>query len=379
MTARPAERRDTLYFREVGGYLVRVSDEPDDAAWDDFLEQDPLGHHAQTSAWGRARASIGWMPIRLVVSQDGKVVAGAQMVRRPMPVGGEVGFVHRGPVVPEGRPDLTALVFDELLAMGKARGVGYLVVQPPPGADWMTEELQSRGFRRGAFDIDMTSTVRLDLRTDPEGLLAGMSKARRRHLRSAARPGITMRRGSEADLPIFDRLKDMQSARLGYARRSPDYYAALWGALAPRGHIELFVAEFEGDPVVAQLVIPFGKVCRHMERVWSGEHRDLRLSERLEWEVIKWARSQGYGFTDFEGIEPRLADAILSGGEVGNDPKYSASLYKLRFGGRIIVDPPSYDHVYNPLLRSAYHCIPVSVMRSDWMRGLLFKFRKTGS
>lgn len=374
-----ADRRIVPSTREVDGYLVRVSDDPDDPTWDDFVEKAPGGHHAQTSAWGRARASIGWMPVRVVVSRDGSVVGGAQMVRRPMPAAGDVGFVHRGPVVAADHPELVDLVFDEVLAMGKSLGVGYLVVQPPPGAHWMTGELQRRDFRHGAFDIDMTSTVRIELRADLEELLARMSRKRRQHLRSALDPGITVRWGTEDDLPIFSRLKDIQSARLGYARRSPDYYEVLWRAMAPRGHIGLLVAEYEGEPVVAQLVIPFGEVCRHMERVWSGAHPELRLSERIEWEDIKWAKSQGYRFTDFEGIEPELANAILRGEGVGNDQKYSASVFKLRFGGDIVIDPPSFDYVYNPLLRFAYHRIPVRLMRSQRVRRLLFKFRETGS
>jgi lipid II:glycine glycyltransferase (peptidoglycan interpeptide bridge formation enzyme) len=364
----------------VDGYTVRVSDDADDPAWDDFLEQAPGGHHAQTSAWGRARASIGWMPVRVVVTREGKVVGGAQMVRRPMPIGGDVGFVHRGPVVPQDRPDLVALVFNELVAMGKAQHVGYLVVQPPPGADWMTGELRRMGFRDGAFDIDMTATVQLDLQTDLEDLLAQMGGRRRQHIRSAVRRGdIIVRKGSQADLEIFNELKDIQSARLGYARRAPDYYTVLWRALAPRGHIELFVAEYRGDPVAAELVIPFGDTCRTMERPWSGEHSDLKPNEMLEWEVMRWAKSQGYRLIDLEGIDRPIADAVLSGSALPQDPAYSASRFKIQYGGTVVLDPPSFDYVYNPLLRLAYHRIPVGVMRSARVRRLLFRFRETGS
>jgi lipid II:glycine glycyltransferase (peptidoglycan interpeptide bridge formation enzyme) len=375
----PDERQPSTIVREVGGYTVTISDQPDDATWDDFLEQAPGGHHAQTSAWGRARASIGWMPVRVVVRQDGRVVGGAQMVRRAMPVGGYIGFVHRGPAVPEDRPDLTKLVLDELVRMSGADRVRYLVVQPPPGAGWMVDELRRRGFRLGAFDIDMTATVRLDLRSDLDDLLAGMDKKRRQHIRSASKRGVVVRRGCEADLPIFNRLKDIHSARLGYARRSDDYYAEMWRALAPRGHIELFIAEYEGQPIAAELTIPFGSVCRHMERPWSGEHAELRPNEALEWEVVKWAKSQGYRFTDLEGIDGPVADAVLSGSKLPEDGRHSASLFKVRYGGRVVVDPSSYDYVHNPLLRFAYHCVPVSVMRSAWMRRLIFKFRETGS
>jgi len=365
----------------VGPFTVRVSDSPDDPGWDDFLEQVSIGHHAQTSGWGRARASIDWRPSRVVVFEDGRVVAGTQMVSRPMPLGGNVGFVHRGPVVCSDRPELARLVFDEMMALGKARGVQYLVVQPPRGCDWMRTELARLGFRYGAFDIDHTSTILLDMSPSLAEIRASMKKSTRKHLREGEREGVTVRRGSVADLPIFNRLKDIHSARLGYARREEGYYEELWRALAPRGHVELFIAEYEGTPVSAQLAIPFGDTCRHMERPWSGEYGDFRPNELLEWEVIKWAKSEGYRYTDLEGIEPSLAEAILCGRGVPDDPKYSASRFKLKIvpPGQIIVDPPSFDHVYNPVLRFAYRCVPNKVMRSTGMRRLVFAFRETGS
>jgi lipid II:glycine glycyltransferase (peptidoglycan interpeptide bridge formation enzyme) len=375
----PTGVHDIACSEEAGGYSARVSDEPDDPAWDDFLERSPIRHHAQTSAWGRARASIGWRPIRVVVSRNGRIVGGVQMVTRPMPLGGSVGFVHRGPIVGDDPPELVALVLDEMLAMGASRDVAYLVVQPPPGAHWLCPEMTRRGFRYGAFDIDHTATMRLDLRQDVDDLFARMSSKRRQHVRSAEKQGVIVRQGSESDLPIFNRLKDAHSARLGYARRQGAYYEELWRALGPRGHIGLFIAEIEGEPVSALLVIPFGDICRHMERPWSGERSELRANELLEWEAIKWAKAQGYRSTDLEGIDPPLAHAIVAGTPIEDDPKYSASMFKLKFGGDIVIDPPSYDYFYNPALRLAYRCVPTRVTRSAWMRRILFSFRQTGS
>jgi lipid II:glycine glycyltransferase (peptidoglycan interpeptide bridge formation enzyme) len=315
----------------------------------------------------------------VTVSEGGVVVAGVQMVTRPMPMGGRIGFVTRGPAVPADRPDLLRPVVDEMLAMGKRDGVQYLVVQPPRGGEWMVGELRRQGFRHGAFDIDFTDTVRIDLAPDLEHIFGGMSRKCRQHVKAAERRGVTVRHGSREDLAVFDRLKDVQSARVGYARRDQAYYSALWEALSPRGHIELFISEYEGEPVSAQLAIPFGDTCHHMELPWSGEHGDLRPNELLEWEVVKWAKSAGYRFTDLEGIEAPVARAVLSGGTAAVDPSYSQSLFKLKFGGSIVSDPPSFDHVSNPALRLAYRCVPVRVMRSAWMRKVLFKFRETGS
>jgi lipid II:glycine glycyltransferase (peptidoglycan interpeptide bridge formation enzyme) len=370
-------RQDPSRVGEAGPYSVRISDEPDDADWDDFLEQVPIGHHAQTSCWGRVRASIGWRPVRIVVSDGARVVAGAQMVTRRMPAGGNLGFVCRGPVVQEGYPDLTRLVFDEMMAMGRQHGVQYLVVQPPPGCDWMSEQLKRRRFGYGAFDIDDTATILMDLRPDLDDLFARIRRQRRQNIRTAERRGVTVRQGSEADLPIFNRLMDAHSARLGYARRGEGYYTELWRAFAPRGHIELFIAEYEGEPVSALLAIPFGDTSRHMERPWSGEHGELRTNDLIEWEAIRWAKSEGCRFVDLGGIDRPIAVAILSGKGDSVDPN-TAAFFKLKWGGHVIIDPPSFDYVYNPVLRFAYRCIPNSVMRSASMRGFLFRFREAG-
>jgi lipid II:glycine glycyltransferase (peptidoglycan interpeptide bridge formation enzyme) len=376
--ARSPRRSDLVPVHRTGGYSVRVSEEPDDPAWDDFLEKAPGSAYTQTSCWGRARESIGWRPIRIVISEGDRVVAGVQMERRSLPVGGVVGFVFGGPVVGDDRPDLAGLVLDEMMAMDRAANVRYLAVQPSPGCERMSAELARRGFRPGILDflyIYFAASLSLDLRPSPEELLAKMSKKRRQNIRAAAGRGVTVRRGSGADLAIFSHLKDAHAARLGYARRDEGYYEELWRVLAPRGHIVLFIAEYQGEPIAAQLAIPFGDTSHHIERPWSGAHGELRASELVEWETMKWAKAEGYRFADLGGIETPVAEAILSGGEEPRDSRFGASLFKLRWGGRIVVDPPFLDYVYDPVLRFGYRCIPRSVMGSRWMERLVKRLR----
>jgi peptidoglycan pentaglycine glycine transferase (the first glycine) len=375
VSPRSTQRR-TSSDRSVGPYSVRISDAADDPNWDDFLEHAPNSVYTQTSCWGRVRATVGWRPVRVVLSGSDGIVAGAQIVTRPLPMGGNVGLVSHGPVISEHHSDLLALVFDEMLALGRANDVQYLVVLPPQGGDWMSGELLQRGFRHSLYDIGYTATILMDLRPDLDGLLAKMTKKRRQNIRSAERRGVTIRRGSQADLPIFNRLKDAHSTRLGYARRSEDYYAELWRALAPREHIALFIAEYEGEPLSAQLVIPFGDTCHHMERPWSGEHGELNSNELLEWHAIKWAKSRGYLFVDHEAIETPVAEAVLSGREVPPDPRYTATLFKLKWGGQVVLTPPSFDYVYNPVLRFGFRRIPNRVLRSQWMDRRIRKIRR---
>jgi lipid II:glycine glycyltransferase (peptidoglycan interpeptide bridge formation enzyme) len=357
---------------------VSVSDQIDDPEWDDFLERLPGGNFVQASCWGRVHATVGWRPNRVVLRQDGRVIAGAQMETRPMPVLGRIGFVRRGPVVPEDRPEVTALVIDEVLAMARANGVGYLVAQTPMGCCWVDEEMARRGFRDGPFDIDIGATV-LVPHTDAESMFAALSAKCRQHVRLGLRRGVTVRTGSEADLPIYYRLKDVHSQRLGYGRRPDAYYAEMWAALAPRGRVKLFIAEYEGAPVAAQLVIAFGDTVHDLERPWSGEHGVVNPNEVLVWETLERIGAEGYRFSDLYEIQRPLAESILAGRGILEDPMYSADRFKLKFGGEVVMCPPSYHYILNPALRVAHRSIPSAAMRSRWMNRLACRFREGGS
>jgi len=362
----------------TAGLSVTVSDQPDDPEWDDFLEALPGGNFLQASCWGRARAAVGWRPVRAVVRQDDRVVAGAQMETRPMPALGRIGFVRRGPVVADDAPQLAAMLVDAMLSMGAANNVGYLVVQTPSDCASVQDEMARRGFREGPFDIDLEATVRMS-DSEIDTMFAALSQKCRANVRAGLRQGVTVREGSEADLPIFNRLKDIQSARLGYDRRSDEYYAELWKALAPRGCIKLFITEYEGEPVTAQLAVAFGDTMHHIERPWSGEHGNAKPNEVTVWEVLRWAVAEGYRSSDLYGIPRYLAESVLSGREIPLDSASSAYRFKLKFGGDVIVSPPSYHYVFNPVLRVAYRAIPAPIMKSAWMNRLACRFRAGGS
>jgi len=62
--------------------------------------------------------------------------------------------------------------------------------------------------------------------------------------------------------------------------------------------------------------------------------------------MIQWAKTNGYQYFDFFGIEANVAEALLSSGQIPEALKenslYGATMYKLKFGGNIIKYPGSY-------------------------------------
>lgn len=382
VTGAPASMDASPYPEPPGaeGFVVRTSDVPDDPEWDDFLETVAAGRHTQTSCWGRARAVVGWKPVRAVVSLGGLIVAGVQLELRPLPVGGNVAMVFGGPVVTGGAvaPEATRAVLDAMQGLVSAYNVRYLAVRPPDADADLAAALSAAGFRRGMLDdlhIYYRASVVLDLAPDIDRLRAGMSKNRQRNIRRAERDGVTIRKGTAEDLPVFERLRLVHAARLGFEPRDAEYYAELWRSLSSRGHIHLFVAEYEGEAVTIQLAISFGDTCHHVERPWSGAHPRIAARELVEWAAIRWAKSASLGFSDLGNVDPSVVEAILEGREDRADPEHGATEYKLKWGGRVVEGPPFLDRVYNPVARSVYRNIPPWLRRSRTMESLAKRLR----
>ena len=63
--------------------LIHLEEEPyseDDAQWDAFVNSHPQGSVLQTTQWARLKNRFGWTSQRVWLKQDGKIVAGAQIL-----------------------------------------------------------------------------------------------------------------------------------------------------------------------------------------------------------------------------------------------------------------------------------------------------------
>ena len=100
--------------------------------WDALVERTPGTDVTQLSAWARVRASAGFSPLYVHAHQDGKLVGGAQLLYRRLPVVGRVGYVSYGPVVDHsagGGDVVRPVIADALRVLGRRR-LRMIFVQP---------------------------------------------------------------------------------------------------------------------------------------------------------------------------------------------------------------------------------------------------------
>lgn len=342
-------------------YHVELSSLGEDPAWDTFLAETSGSHYVQSTAWARLKAPHGWRALRVTIVRGKHIVAGAQLLMRPLPLVGSIGYVPKGPLVADPAPELQRYLLDELHLVARAQRVRYLAVQPARTGHTTVDLLRSQGFEPQPKLGTCPATLLIDLSQDREAILAAMKKRTRANIRRSEARGVVVREGSARDLDTFYHLLVTAGKRKRFPVYSRKYYSALWQAFAPQGQIKLFIAEYAGEAVSAQLAIPFGETLFSHVSAWSGDYADTKPNEALEWAVIMWAKSHGYRYYDFEGLDPGAARAALAGAPLPAaqtpDSDTMVTSYKLGFGGQVVLLPETFDHVYNPLLRWSYRTI----------------------
>lgn len=331
-------------------------DESDDAAWDAFVSTSPGGQYPQSTLWARVKSHSGWRSSRVTVSNGGRIAAGAQLLLRPLSKVGTIGYVPKGPLVPDGDVELRRVVLDALLARAARCRVRYLVLQPPGCDEALDRELVARGFAPTAEVGTPSATLRVDLRRSPEEILADMNESTRRNIRRGQSHGVTVRTGLDADVDTFSRMTVDAAQRKRFSLPPADYYAEMWRVLREGRHVELLLAELGGEPVSAMLVIAFGDTAFAHASAWTGGNSASKPNHVLQWAAMTWAREHGYDYFDVEGVDITIARALtdrLSKAPV-DVPDSHATRFKIGFGGQLTSSSVAYEYVPNHLLRWAY-------------------------
>ncbi|HMQ53449.1 MAG TPA: peptidoglycan bridge formation glycyltransferase FemA/FemB family protein [Anaerolineae bacterium] len=335
-------------------YQIQVSQETEDKEWDAFLAQTPGGHHVQTSLWAQVKAMLGWRVSRVIARQGSQILGGAQLLIRPMAPFGAVGYVAKGPLLASHNPVLAALVIDQLRQMAKEYKLQCFIVQPPDHDEAFVHYLPRLGFHQSVVNVGPTATVKIDLSAEADALLAGMKKATRKHIRRGLREGVTVREGTDQDLDTFYQLLGATAQRQGFVPYPSDYFGEMWRLFHPPGYARLFIAEVGGEAVAAHWVVPFGDTLISKYGGWSGQYGQHRPNEVLDWEVIMWAKSNGYRYHDLEGIDEEAAQALFQEGILPESFQQTPTSYKLGFGGQVTHLPKPYICFCNPVIDLTY-------------------------
>lgn len=344
-------------------------------AWEDLVRSTPDTDVAQLPRWARVRATVGYRPLYVLCTRDGTLVGGAQILRRRVPVLGDVGYLSYGPVVRPGCADdeLWTALADGLEEVGR-RHLRMLFVQPGSDGLAVSERLLARGFRPSAADVAPAVTLRVDLRADEAVLVAAASKHWKMWKNRWPRRGVTVRVGDESDIPLLATLLARSADHHGYEPMTAGYLRCLYRELARDGAVRLLVGEVAGRPVAAQLFTACGDVLKAR---FIGMDRDssaasLKVPGALIWSALDWARANGFGWFDWSGLREPTARALLTGQPLDWDVLPGNDRFKVSFGGTVLRYPPAVELISSAPVRRAYDLCRGSHLG----RGLLGRTRR---
>jgi lipid II:glycine glycyltransferase (peptidoglycan interpeptide bridge formation enzyme) len=335
----------------------------------------------QSPFWAEFKERFGWRAFSFFFEYEAdSTVREAPLMVLCRRLAGTVSFAY----IPWGPPlDYNTDKDSLLTALARALrpllppDIAFLRLDPP----WYAEGQDVPGLAppwvKASTSIQAPDTVLLDLRDEPEVILARMKSKWRYNVRLGGKK-VTVRQAAqsaawtddgEQALACFYTLLRETAARDKIAIHSFDYYRNLFelaGEKGPDIDVRLYLADLAGVPAGTPATLPVAGIItlfRGAEAVYlygasANEHREVMAPYALQWQAIQDAKNAGALRYDFFGIPPN------------DNPRHPmAGLYRFKtgFGGTIIHRPGTWDFPYKPF---AYRVFSMAEKLRKMLRGL---------
>jgi len=353
--------------------------------WNNLLSQLPNPHFLQTWEWAQVKGKYGWMPMPFVwyrqsSTVDGQPEAAAIILKRTVSFGGlfhaSVLYAPKGPLMDWENDSLRTRVLNDLQDFAKKQDAIFLKLDPdvvlatgePNSADEivhnggqvMTSELKRRGWKYSADQIQFRNTVVIDLSASEDEMLARMKQKTRYNVRLAEKKGVTVRVGTQADLPMLYKMYAETSVRDGFVIRDEGYYQTVWQTFMSSSEptCEPLIAEVNGEAVAAIFVFYFAGRAYYVYGMSKNIHREKMPTYLLQWEAMKRAKNHGCKTYDLWGA-PEIFDE--------SDSMWGVYRFKEGLGGQVLRTLGAWDYAPNSFFYKMYaEVMPrvLDVMRS---------------
>lgn len=326
-------------------------------AWDRALSKLPDPHPLQSWQWGEFKSRWGWSatPLTLQIRDDPEEYppAAALVLKRGLPrTSLSILYVPKGPILNFNDAALRRVVLAQLEGIAKKHKAAFVKIDPDVVLSWglegdrrspigakFVEELKARGWRFSDDQIQYRNTVELNLGRSEEELLKAMKQKTRYNIRLAGRKGVVVRPGTAADFELIAEMYMETAERDGFAVRPVEYYLDIWKTFYDDGMAQPFIAEYEGQPLAAVIVIHRGKKAIYMYGASTDLERKRMPNYLLQWEAICWAKSQGMEIYDFWGAPDEFIES---------DPLWGVWRFKAGFNGQVVRHIGAWDYPARP-------------------------------
>ena len=319
----------------------------------------------QSYEWGQLKEKFGWKPIRIVLEEGEKMVAGISILKREIPfIRHSLFYAPRGPIIDFTDKEVIHNLLDCVEKEADRNHALSLKIDPelPEGETRALNNLSSLGFEKALKQVQPRATLILDLKPELDELLAGFEEKTRYNIRLAEKKGVVIKEdNSQKGVEAFSQLYQVTAKRDNFMIHPASYYQAIREIIFNAGLGTCFLAYFQDKPVAGVIIFAFGGKIWYMYGASASEYRNVMPNHLLHWEVIKWAKNKGYREYDLWGIPANPHE---------QHPLYGVYRFKKGFKGQLVKYIGAYDFPYSPLL---YHAFEHGTVYWQNLRSLLVK------
>ena len=255
------------------------------------------------------------------------------MLLKPAPMGLTFAYAPRGPLVdPADLPEAMAAL---AAALTSEKCAGLLCDPEVGPATELEAALARSGARPAGIFVQPRRTLLMDLRLEPDALLAGMRKKTRQYIHKAEREGVITEETRDVDrfLAVLTKV----AARDRFAVHDRRYFEQLLAAFGDAAHLTMSRVGDEDDG--ALLAVRIADRAWELYGGWSGAHGETRPFYLLKWRSLMGMKQQGVVRYDMWGLSDREGDELAG---IEN--------FKLGFGGEVATWIGAFDRpVVGPL------------------------------
>lgn len=320
--------------------------------WDDFVRQHPRGSLLQLTGWGTLKSEFGWSAEPVILTENSKIVAGAQLLFRPLPLRlGTMAYLPFGHY--SVNPAHDAALWTAIHATARRHHAAFLKWEPGIYLNQPMPDFATLKFQSSPQTVQPPNTILIDISGDDDTLLQAMNQGTRRNIRKSLANEIHYYEASLADFDKFVQIMQITGERNDFGVHSASYYRRMFELFVPRD-AALILAEHEGDTLAANFVFSVNDTAVYLVGASSNEKRNLMASYGVQWHGIKWAQQRGCHYYDLWGIPDADEQTLEAQFQERSDGLWGVYRFKRGWGGAITRSLGAWDHVYNPLIYTAY-------------------------
>jgi len=324
--------------------VIAVKEIKEKSVWEKFNLDSSNSTFLQSWAWGEFQKSLDRQISRLGIFEDSNLV-GISILAEERARLASFLYCPGGPVFTSWDRKYFEPWLNTASQIAKEKNLSFLRIDPRKLEKGTKELLKDRGFIAAPEYTQPQCTGVIDLTENEEEILLKMTPSTRNNIRASQRKGVVIREGRSEEIKIFLKLLTETAQRKALTLpREANYHQKQFEVLNKEGLMKLFIAEYEGKPQSAALVVFYAGTAYYLHAASSDELPKLRASYPLVWYSISQAKKKGYRWFDFWGVAEN------------DSPSHSwagVTSFKLSFGA----ERECYVSPYDLAFKSSYRLV----------------------